>query len=77
MVPVSTSMTTRLIRKITLSPGIGYFQASSFGWPTAVLTRYIVLVPRASCWNVAIRFESGDHNTTGRSLLVQPALSVA
>ena len=29
-----------------------------------------------SCWNVAIFFESGDQST-GRSLRVQPALSVA
>ena len=73
----STSMTTRSIIVMTSSPGSGYFQACSVGWPTVVLTRYISPALRWSCWNVAIFFESGDHVSTGRSLCVQPALSVA
>ena len=75
--PASTSMITRLMRKITLSPGSGYFHASSTGAPTVVRTRYISLTPRPSCWNVAIFLESGDHVSTGMSLLTQPALLVA
>ena len=50
---------------------------TSFGCPTCDLTRYMSPVPRASCWKVAIFFESSDQTTTGRSLLVHPALSVA
>jgi hypothetical protein len=70
-------MMTREMRKITLSPGSGYFHACSAGGPAVVLTRYISLTPRPSCWKVAILRESGDHTTTGASLLVQPALFVA
>ena len=70
-------MTTRSIMKILASPGSGYFHACSVGAPTFVLTRYISLTPRPSCWNVAIRFESGDQARTGASLFVQPALFVA
>src|SRR5262245_28387525 len=73
----STSMMTRCISKILVSPGRGYFHVSSVGWPTAVCTRYISPTPRPSCWNVAIFLESGDQRRTGRSLRVQPALSVA
>src|SRR5690606_18664849 len=73
----STSMITRWIRKITLSDGSGYRHASSRGAPTFVVTRYILLTPRESCWNVAIFFESGDQSSTGASLRVQPALLVA
>ena len=42
-------MITRWMRKITLSPGSGYFHASSRGSPTLVDTRYMSEVPRASC----------------------------
>ncbi len=70
-------MTTRWIVVTTSSPGIGYFQACSVGCPTFVSTRYISPTPRWSCWKVAIFRESGDHSSTGRSLFVQPALSVA
>jgi len=35
------------------------------------------LTPRPSCWNVAIRRESGDQVRTGLSLRTQPALLVA
>ncbi len=70
-------MITRSIMVTTLSPGSGYFHAWSSGWPTRVLTRYISPVPRWSCWKVAILRESGLHNTTGRSDLRHPALSVA
>ncbi len=70
-------MTTRWMVKIFSSPGSGYFHCSSSGWPTFVRTRYISPVPRESCWNVAIRRESGDQRSTGRGLLVQPALLVA
>jgi hypothetical protein len=65
------------MRKITESPGSGYFHAWSSGAPTFVETRYMSRTPRPSCWNVAIFRESGDHVRTGRSLCVQPALSVA
>ncbi len=68
---------TRSIMKIALSPGSGYFQASSSGWPATVLTRYMSPVGRESCWKVAIFFESGDQSRMGRSLRVQPALLVA
>ena len=61
-------MITRLMRKITLSPGIGYFHASSFGGPTFVDTRNMSRTPRPSCWNVAILRPSGDHVSTGLSL---------
>ena len=70
-------MTTRWIMVTTASPGSGYFQACSVGWPTVVSTRYISPTPRWSCWNVAIFFESGDQRRIGRSLRAQPALSVA
>src|ERR1035438_6195629 len=60
-----------------LSPGSGYFQACSVGWPTVVLTRYISPTPRWSCWYVATFFESGDQRTTALALAVHPALSVA
>ena len=73
----ATSMTTRSIMVMNSSPGSGYFQARSIGWPATVFTRYISPALRWSCWKVAIRFESGDHTSTGASLLVQPALSVA
>ena len=71
------SITTRWIVVITLSPGSGYFHCSSTGCPTRLCTRYISPTPRSSCWNVAIFLESEDHSTTGRSLRIQPALSVA
>src|SRR5215472_11188497 len=61
----------------TSSPGSGYFHARSAGWPTLVSTRYISPTLRWSCWNVAMRLESGDHARMGRLLLLQPALSVA
>ena len=72
-----TSITTRSTRKITLSPGRGYRQASSSGSPTFVRTRYMWLTPRPSCWKVAMRRESGDHVSTGISLRTHPALFVA
>ena len=62
---------------MALSPGSGYFHAESRGCPTLVVARYISPTPRSSCWNVAIFFESGDQVSTGRSLFIQPALSVA
>ena len=52
-------------------------QASRSGWPTFVLTRYISPTLRSSCCWVATFVESGDHDTIARSLLLQPALSVA
>ncbi len=73
----STSMMTRSIVVTSLSPGSGYFQASSFGCPTWVLTRYISPSFRWSCWKVATFFESGAQRTIGRSVRSQPALSVA
>src|SRR6056297_3337286 len=73
----SRLITTRFSLKITLSPGRGYFQASSSGWPTLVEARYISPTPRASCLNVEIRLESGDHKTTGLSLFTHPALLMA
>jgi hypothetical protein len=73
----STSITTRWMRKITLSPGSGYRHDSSSGSPTRVRTRCIRLTPRPSCWKVAIFRESGDQVSTGRSLFTQPALLVA
>jgi hypothetical protein len=68
---------TRLTRKITLSPGIGYFHDWSRGGPTFVLTRCMSRTPRPSCWNVAIERPSGDHVSTGSSLCTHPALLVA
>ena len=73
----ATSMTTRSIIVTNSSPGSGYFQARSVGCPATVLTRYMSPALRWSCWKVARRFESGDHTSTGASLLIQPALSVA
>src|SRR5678816_1898437 len=73
----SALMMTRLIRKISESPGSGYFHCLSSGCPTLVVTTYISPVPRLSCWKVAIFLESGDQSSTGRSLMVQPALLVA
>ena len=70
-------MTTRSIIVTNSSPGSGYFQADSVGWPATVFTRYISPALRWSCWKVAIFFESGDHTSTGLSLRIQPALSVA
>ncbi len=73
-------MTTRCSIATTLSPGSGNFETRSVGWPTGltgVVTRYISPTSRSSCWKVAIFFESGDQSTMARSLLVQPALSVA
>ncbi len=70
-------MITRLMRNTTLSPGSGYFHDSSIGLPTLVETRCMSRTPRPSCWKVAICRESGDQVTIGRSLCVQPALSVA
>src|SRR5215203_1369811 len=61
----SRSMITLLIMIICLSVGSGYFQASSLGAPTLVVTRYISLTLRWSWRNVAIFFESGDHNSIG------------
>ena len=69
--------TLRLLRKMRLSPGSGYFHASSSGAPTLVRTRNMSLTPRPSCWKVAIFFESGDQVSTGSSLCTQPALFVA
>ncbi len=43
---VGTSMITRSIMVTCLSPGSGYFHASSLGAPTLVLTRYMSLVLR-------------------------------
>ena len=60
-----------------LSPGSGYAHDESTGCVVFVDTMCIMPTPRSSCWNVAIFFESGDHDTTGRSECVQPALSVA
>jgi hypothetical protein len=65
------------MRKITLSPGSGYFHVSTFGAPTPVPASVISLTPRPSCWNVARRRESGLQVTTGSSPCVQPALLVA
>ena len=61
----------------TLSPGSGYFQLRSTGCPTFVCTRCMSPTFRSSCCCVAIFFESGDQSRMARSLLVQPALSVA
>ena len=74
---VGTSMTTRSIMVTCSSPTSGYFQVSTTGWPTLVDTRVMLPVRRWSCWKVAIFVESGDHARIGRSLCVQPALSVA
>ena len=74
---VGTSMTTRSIMVMSLSPTSGYFQVLAFGCPSSVETRVMVPVLRWSCWKVAIFFESGDHTRIARSLWVQPALSVA
>ena len=62
---------------MTGSPGSGNFETRSVGWPTTVFTRYISPTLRSSCCWVATFFESGDHETTARSLALQPALSVA
>ncbi len=59
------------------SPGRGYFQVSSFGRPTLVVVRYMLPTRRWSWRKVAILRESGDQRSTGLSLWVQPALSVA
>jgi hypothetical protein len=61
-------MTTRSNHEDLLIAGQRIFQASSLGWPTPVLTRYISPVPRSSCWKVAIFFESGDQSRIGLSL---------
>ena len=65
-------MMTRWIIATSSSPGSGYFQAWSVGWPTCVLTRYISPTWRWSCWNVAIFFESGDHDDD-RAIALRPA----
>src|SRR5688500_1515709 len=70
-------MITRCSMATTLSPGSGYFQERSTGWPTFVSTRYMSPTLRSSCCCVAIFFESGDQSRIGRSLLTHPALSVA
>ena len=70
-------MTTRLMRKIRLSPGSGYFHDSSSGWPTFVVAMCIMPTPRASCWKVAIMSDPGDQSSTGESRLTHPALLVA
>ena len=70
-------MMTRWSIATTLSPGSGYFHALSIGWPAFVSTRYMSPTFRSSCCYVAIFFESGDQSTMARSLLAQPALSVA
>ena len=62
---------------MSLSPTSGYFQVSTFGWPTLVLTRVISPVLRWSCWKVAIFDESGDHTRIALSSCTQPALLVA
>ena len=77
MAPVSVSIATRCSIATTASPGSGYFQVLSTGWPAFASTRYISPAFRSSCWKVATFFESGDHKTMARALLVQPALSVA
>jgi hypothetical protein len=77
MLPDATSMITRCSIATTESPGSGYFHALSVGCPTFVSTRYISPTFRSSCCCVAIFFESGDQSRIARSLLAQPALSVA
>ena len=73
----STSMMTRWIIAMTLSPGSGYFHALEMGWPALASTRYISPTARSSCWNVAIFFES-DQTRMGRSSLpTRRCLSVA
>ena len=72
-----TSMMTRSMVVMSLSPGSGYFQDLRVGLPMLVVTRYMSLTLRWSCWKVAILRESGDQSRMGRSLWVQPALSVA
>src|SRR5690349_18558494 len=55
----STSMTTRLMRKTMLSPGIGYFQMSIVGAPTLVETSAISR-------GAAVVLERGDLARVGR-----------
>src|SRR5207342_1959759 len=74
---VGTSITTRSIIVMSLSPTNGYFQVSTFGAPTLVETTVIELVLRWSCWKVAIFDESGDHTRIALSSCTQPALLVA
>src|SRR3546814_3999791 len=69
-------MTTRSIMVTCSSPTNGYFHCSTFGAPTSVPTRVMVLVLRWSCRKVAIFVESGDHTRIALSVCFQPALSV-
>ena len=46
---IATSITTGSIMNTFSSPGSGYFQASSTGWPTLVCTVYISPTPRWFC----------------------------
>ena len=73
----NVTMIERVVIVTCSSPTSGYFQVSTTGWPTLVDTSVMLPVRRGSCWNVAIFVESGDHTRIGRSLWVQPALSVA
>ena len=79
ILPVSTSMMTRLIIATSGSPGSGYFHARSTGWPplTGVSTRYMSPTFRSSCCCVAIFLPSGDQDSDGAALVAQPALLVA
>ena len=70
-------ITTRLMRKIRLSPGSGYFQDASSGRPTSVVVMCIIPTPRPSCWKVAIMSDPGDQSSTGESRRTHPALLVA
>ncbi len=70
-------MMTREMRKITESPGKGYFHRSTRGAPTFVPTRTISRTPRPSCWKVAMRRLSSEKERMGLAECVQPALSVA
>src|SRR3546814_4107914 len=63
-----TSMITRSIMVTCSSPTNGYFHCSTFGAPTSVPTRVMVLVLRWSCRKVAIFLESGDHTRIALSV---------
>src|SRR5436190_2766749 len=79
ILPVSTSMITRLIMATSGSPGSGYFHARRTGWPplTGVCTRYMSPTLRSSCCCVAIFLPSGDQESAAAVLVTQPALLVA
>ena len=75
--PEFTLINILSISNILSSPGSEYFQFSSFGCPTFVVVKYISPTSLASCLNVTITSEFGDHFNTGLSFFIQPALLVA